>query len=164
MSTAPPGRGDARPGVAFRRAERGDLEPIVRMLANDPLGAGRERYQTPLPAPYLAAFDAIRTDPNQELVVACLGERVVGVLQLTFIPSLTYQGSWRAQIEGVRVDVEVRSEGIGRRLVAWAIDRARERGCALVQLTTDKARSEAVRFYERLGFVPSHEGMKLRLS
>ncbi len=149
--------------LSFRKAGRDDLPEIVRLLADDPLGAKRERYELPLPAGYLAAFDAIESDPNNELVVACLDERVVGVLQLTFIPYLTYQGTWRALIEGVRVDSGTRSAGIGKALFQWAIGRARERGCRLVQLTTDKSRADARRFYEALGFVASHEGMKLHL-
>jgi GNAT superfamily N-acetyltransferase len=95
--------------------------------------------------------------------VACQGARVVGVLQLTCIPSLTYQGGWRALIEGVRVDSGERSQGLGKTLFEWAIARARERGCHMVQLTTDKARPDAKRFYESLGFVASHEGLKLHL-
>jgi GNAT superfamily N-acetyltransferase len=152
------------PTISFRPANRDDLPLIVRMLADDPLGAKRERYETPLPESYMAAFDAIASDPNNELVVACLDSRVVGVLQITFIPCLTYQGGWRALIEGVRIASDIRSEGIGRRMFKWAIQRSRERGCRLVQLTTDKARPDALRFYEKLGFVASHEGMKLPLS
>jgi GNAT superfamily N-acetyltransferase len=149
--------------VSFRRAARGDLPVIVRLLADDPLGAKRERHETPLPASYLRAFEAIDADPNNELVVACLGEEVVGVLQLTFIPYLTYQGAWRALIEAVRIDSKRRSQGLGKAILEWAIARARERGCHVVQLTTDKARADAKRFYESLGFVASHEGMKLHL-
>ena len=149
--------------LSFRPAIRTDLTAIVRMLADDPLGAGRERFATPLPESYMAAFDAIASDRNNELVVACLGSNVVGVLQITFIPYLTYQGGWRALVEGVRIAAGVRSEGIGKRMLEWAIQRARERKCHLVQLTTDKSRPEALRFYEHLGFVASHEGMKLRL-
>ena len=134
------------------------------MLADDPLGAKRESFTSPLPASYYAAFDAVDRDPNNELVVAILSDRVVGVLQITFIPYLTYRGGWRALIEGVRVDASVRSGGIGKQLFEWAIARARERGCHLVQLTSDKARSDAIRFYENLGFVASHEGLKLHLS
>ena len=145
----------------FRRAARADVEDIVRLLADDPLGAKREEYALPLPEPYHAAFAAIDRDPNQELVVVELGGRVVGVLQLTYIPYLTYRGSRRALIEGVRVDSSLRSSGIGRRLFAWAIERAREQGCHMVQLTSDKTRPDAIRFYESLGFVASHEGMKL---
>lgn len=149
--------------VTFRRAGLGDLERIVQLLADDALGAKRERYELPLPASYLAAFDAIDADPNQELVAACRDGAVVGVLQITFIPYLTYEGGWRALIEGVRVDGAARSAGVGRAMVEHAIGRARERGCRLVQLTTDKARPDALRFYEALGFVASHEGMKLHL-
>jgi GNAT superfamily N-acetyltransferase len=147
----------------FRPATRGDLPAIVEMLADDPLGAQREADVSPLPASYGAAFDAIDADPNQELVVAEYGGAVVGVLQLTFIPSLTYRGGWRALIEGVRVAAALRSAGVGQRLFEWAIARARERGCHLLQLTSDKTRPEAIRFYERLGFVASHEGLKLPL-
>ena len=149
--------------VTFRRATRADLDPIVRMLADDPLGAKRETYVVPLPASYASAFQAIDSDPNQELAVATLGEEVVGVLQLTFIPSITYRGGWRALIEGVRVDGRMRGRGVGRSFFEWAIARARERGCHVVQLTTDKSRPEAKAFYEGLGFVASHEGMKLSL-
>ena len=149
--------------VSFRRARRAELPAIVRMLADDPLGARRERSATPLPAAYSAAFAAIARDRNNELVVAVAADVVIGVLQLTFIPSLTYQGGWRALIEGVRIDSRFRSGGLGRRLFEWAIGRAVERGCHLVQLTSDKARPDAIRFYESLGFVASHEGMKLPL-
>ena len=147
----------------FRRARAEDVPAIVHLLADDPLGRARERDERPLPPSYLEAFAAIDRDPNQELVVAFRDTEVVGVLQLTFMPSLTYQGGWRAQIEGVRVDARERSRGLGRALFEWAITRARERGCHLLQLTTDKTRPDARRFYEGLGFVASHEGMKLRL-
>ena len=150
--------------IEFRRALPGDLAAMVTLLANDPLGAQRECVQSPLPASYAAAFAAIDRDPNQELVVACRGPTVVGVLQLTFLPHLTYCGGWRAQIEGVRIAADERTRGLGRRMIAWAVERARMRGCHLVQLTTDKARPDAKRFYEALGFVASHEGMKLHLS
>lgn len=150
--------------LVFRRASRDDVAAIVRMLADDALGARREAFVSPLPASYYRAFAAIERDPNNELVVAELDGRVVGVLQMTFIPYMTYRGSWRALIEGVRVDSAARSSGVGRKLFTWAIDRARERGCHLVQLTSDKARPDAIRFYEGLGFVASHEGMKLHLS
>jgi GNAT superfamily N-acetyltransferase len=136
---------------------------IVRLLADDPLGAKRERYADPLPPAYYKAFAAIGADPNNELVVVELDGQVIGVLQLTFIPYLTYQGGWRALIEGVRIDSRFRSGGLGRRLFEWAIGRAAERGCHMVQLTSDKARPDAIRFYESLGFVASHEGMKLSL-
>lgn len=157
MTTTP-----TRPRHAIRRATAADLPAIVRLLADDPLGAAREADVVPLPDSYGRAFDAIDRDPNQVLVVVEGASReVLGVLQLTFIPSITYRGGWRAQIEGVRVSAARRAEGIGRALFEWAIACAADRGCHLVQLTTDKRRPEAVRFYERLGFVASHEGMKL---
>jgi GNAT superfamily N-acetyltransferase len=149
--------------LTFREAQLADLERVVQMLADDPLGSKRESSTTPLERGYLQAFASIEADPNNELVVVEREGVVVGVLQITFIPYLTYRGSWRALIEGVRVAAEARSLGIGRQLFLWAIDRARERGCALVQLTSDKARPDAIRFYQSLGFSPSHEGMKLQL-
>jgi ribosomal protein S18 acetylase RimI-like enzyme len=153
------------PPVVFRRARRDDLPAVVRLLADDVLGAGRETVSEPLLPAYLQAFDAIESDPNQTLAVAQGADgRVVGVLQLTFVPSLTHRGGWRAQIEGVRVAAALRSAGVGERMFEWAIDRARERGCRMVQLTTDRARPDAIRFYERLGFVASHVGMKLSLT
>jgi GNAT superfamily N-acetyltransferase len=148
----------------FRRATRGDLEDVVRLLADDPLGAKREEYVLPLPEPYHSAFEAIDRDPNNELVVVELDGRIVGVLQLTYIPYITYRGGWRALIEGVRVDASARSSGVGRKLFTWAIERARGKGCHMVQLTSDKTRPDAIRFYESLGFVTSHEGMKLHLN
>jgi GNAT superfamily N-acetyltransferase len=151
------------PDIDFRLATRGDLPAVVRLLADDPLGAIRESTAEPLDGGYLRAFEAIERDPNNELVVAGRGTDVVGVLQLTFIPSITYRGRWRALIEGVRVASQLRSAGVGRAMFEWAIDRAQQRGCHLLQLTSDKARPDAIRFYEQLGFVASHEGMKLRL-
>ena len=148
----------------FRRATRDDVPTIVRLLASDALGAKREAPGSPLPESYYQAFEAIDGDPNNELVVAEMQGRIIGLLQITFIPYMTYQGGWRALIEGVRIDSEVRSRGMGRTLFTWAIDRARQRGCHLVQLTTDKTRPDAIRFYESLGFVASHEGMKLHLT
>lgn len=151
-------------GLTFRPATREDLPAIVALLANDPLGAMRENPVLPLPASYEAAFAAIDQDPNNELVVVdTVDQAVAGVVQLTMIPHITYQGGWRAQIEGVRVAASLRSSGIGEQLFLWAIERARSKGCHLVQLTSDKARPDAIRFYEKLGFVASHEGMKLHL-
>ncbi|AZU64987.1 GNAT family N-acetyltransferase [Neobacillus mesonae] len=105
----------------------------------------------------------ITSDPNNELVVACEGNEVIGVQQITFTPYITYQGGWRATIEGVRTSASVRGKGVGTELIKWAIQRAESRGCHLVQLTTDKKRSNALRFYERLGFKGTHEGLKLKL-
>lgn len=149
--------------LTFRPATRADLPALVHLLADDPLGATREAAVDPLPVSYHEAYDAIARDPNNELTVVESHGVVVGMLQLTFIPYLTYKGSWRAQIEGVRVAAAHRSEGIGRRFFTWAIERARARGCHLVQLTSDKARPDAIRFYESLGFKASHEGFKLHL-
>lgn len=154
---------DAAQPLRMRRARAEDLDAIVRMLADDPLGSRRERYCTPLPDAYRRAFEAIERDPNQYLAVCCEDERVIGVLQLTFLPYLTYQGGWRALIEGVRTAAAARSQGIGRFMFEWAIAEARARGCHLVQLTTDKSRPDAQRFYRALGFEATHEGMKLHL-
>ena len=154
---------DASQTVSFREATDDDLPRIVGLLADDPLGSRRERFEDPLPPEYEAAFEVITRDPNNELIVACVGEEVVGVLQLTFIPGLSRLGSWRCQIEGVRVDGEHRSLGIGKRLLSWALTRARERDCRLVQLTTDKMRPEALKFYERFGFEATHLGLKLQV-
>ncbi|MBD8025928.1 GNAT family N-acetyltransferase [Ureibacillus sp. Re31] len=147
----------------FRIAEETDLDQIVQMLADDVLGSQRERYEQPLPVSYIEAFQAISADPNNELVVACIGDDVVGVLQITFTPYLTYQGGWRATIEGVRTASSMRGKGLGTELFKWAIERAKERGCHLLQLTTDKKRPDALRFYEKLGFEATHEGMKMKL-
>ena len=152
----------------IRPATSTDLPDIVRMLADDPLGAQRERFENPLPPAYSDAFHAIaRQDGNQILVAVKAdssgGDRVVGCLQLTIIPGLARLGTTRAQIDGIRVDTRHRGQGIGELLTRAAIDLAREAGCGLVQLTTDKSRQDAHRFYERLGFVASHEGMKLAL-
>lgn len=149
--------------IMFREAVEQDVDRIVEMLADDVLGKERERYTQPLPASYFAAFQAIDADPNNELVVAIEEDKIVGVQQLTFTPYLTHQGSWRATIEGVRTDSTVRGQGIGGQLIRFAIARAQERGCQLIQLTTDKQRPDALRFYEGLGFTPTHEGMKMKL-
>jgi GNAT superfamily N-acetyltransferase len=149
--------------LQFRPAIQTDLPVIVRMLAQDELGAQRERFETPLPEAYYAAFEAIAADPNQELIVADLDGEVVGTLQLTYLPTLSYQGGTRAQVESVRVLEQVRGRGIGARMMAWAIERARQRGCHLMQLTSHQSRADAHRFYERLGFTKSHIGMKIYL-
>ena len=131
------------------------------MLADDHLGSGREDA-TDLAA-YEAAFATIDADANNELLVACIGDDVVGTLQLTFTPSLSYRGSWRCTVESVRTVGALRGQGIGTALMQHAIGRARARGCALVQLSTHQTRPDAKRFYERLGFQPTHVGMKLPL-
>ncbi|HRQ66315.1 MAG TPA: GNAT family N-acetyltransferase [Xanthomonadaceae bacterium] len=149
--------------VSFRNPGVEDLPAILALLADDMLGAARELPgATPAPA-HLSAFAAIAADSNNELLVACQGGRTVGFLQITYIPGLSRQGAWRAQVEAVRIASDLRSQGIGRALMTEAIRRAGERGCRLVQLTTDKQRADAHRFYLQLGFVASHEGMKLAL-
>ncbi|HET7580133.1 MAG TPA: GNAT family N-acetyltransferase [Bacillales bacterium] len=150
-------------GNSFRMATEQDLDRIVYMLSNDILGSARERYEQPLPECYHKAFQAINADPNNELVVALWGEEMVGVQQITFTPYITRQGGWRATIEGVRIASSTRGKGVGSKMIRWAIERARERGCHIVQLTTDKQRKDALRFYEHLGFTASHEGLKLYL-
>jgi len=150
--------------VLFRPAAQSDLAEIVRMLSDDPLGAKREHYSSPLLPAYTHAFQSIESDPNNEIVLAVNhNDELLGFLQLTYIPNLTYQGRWRAMIEGVRVHADQRSRGIGQALVEYAIERARKRGCLMVQLTSDKSRAEALRFYTSLGFKATHEGFKLML-
>jgi len=150
--------------LIIRRAKQKDVPAIVELIANDELGRLRENFKTPLPEQYLNAFDKVNADQNQELMVR-LNETgdVIGTLQLSFIQYLTYQGGIRAQIEAVRVHENYRNKGIGQELIKWAIDRAEERGAHVVQLTTDKKRDTAVKFYEKLGFIASHKGMKLHL-
>lgn len=147
--------------MIFRKATIKDVPSIVQMIADDALGSKREKYTIPLPQTYYDAFERIDSDSNQELTVVEneVGE-VIGVFQMTFIPYLTYQGGIRAQIEGVRVHKSYRSQGIGKIIFQWAIQRAKERNAHLLQLTTDKKRPDAIRFYESLGFKASHEGMK----
>ncbi|MCX2720246.1 GNAT family N-acetyltransferase [Lentiprolixibacter aurantiacus] len=150
--------------VKIRPARKKDVSEIVSMLADDKLGSTREDFRDPLPKAYYEAFSRISTDPNQELMVVINDEgRVIGTLQLSLIPYLTYRGGTRAQIEAVRIHKDYRGKGIGKLVFKWCIERAREKGAHVVQLTTDKNRSEAIKFYEDLGFRASHEGMKLHL-
>jgi len=150
--------------LELRSAEEADLPTIVALLVDDPLGARREDASEELASGYRTAFQAIAADDNHDLLVADIEGYVVGVLQLSFIPHLTYKGGWRAQIEGVRVAEEVRSRGVGQALFDEAIARAKRKGCHLVQLTTDRRRPEALKFYLRLGFKATHDGLKLHLS
>jgi GNAT superfamily N-acetyltransferase len=145
----------------IRRARPEDIDAIVRMLADDQLGATRDDPGDL--QPYLRAFDEIDADPNQLLVVVAFGDKPVGTLQLTIIPGLARRGALRGQVEAVRIHADHRGTGLGADLVRWAIDESRRRGCALIQLTSDTSRTEAHRFYEHLGFVPSHTGFKLKL-
>jgi len=152
----------ANSAVTIRRARRDDVSLIVAMLADDPLGSGRERIEDPLPPCYFRAFEAVEKDPNIQLVVAEQGGAVVGCLQLCILPGLSSQGASRALIEDVRVATHCRSRGIGEQLVQWAVAQARSRECKLVELLTHNTRVDAQRFYKRLGFLPSHVGMTLR--
>src|ERR1044071_8964732 len=146
--------------VTLRPARRDDVAAIVAMLADDPLGRGRERIEDPLPASYFQAFDRVARDPNLALVVAeDDGGEVVGCLQLCILPGLSSQGASRALIEDVRVAGHCRSRGIGEQLVQWALAEARMKGCKLGELLTHNPRVDAQRFYKRLGFAASHVGM-----
>ena len=151
------------PQITVREACRDDLAAIVALLADDPLGATREHAGEGLPAAYYEAFDEIEADPRQTLLVAELAGRVVGTLQLSILPNLTYGGRRRAQVEGVRIAADARGRGIGRGLMEHAKKLARDAHCHMLQLTTNRQRAQAVRFYERLGFVDSHHGLKLYL-
>lgn len=150
--------------MIFRKASRNDVARIVEMIADDDLGKTRETYQIPLPGEYLTAFENLDTDNNQELIVVeNENSEIVGTLQLSFIQYLTYRGGIRAQIEAVRIGKDHRGKGIGKAMLEWAINRAKERNAHLVQLTTDKKRPKAIKFYENLGFQATHEGMKMKL-
>jgi ribosomal protein S18 acetylase RimI-like enzyme len=146
--------------LTFRAATAADLPAIVALIADDGLGRGREKPGLPLDQRYTAAFEAVERDPNQLLAVAERAGVVVGTLQLTFIPGVSRLGAWRGQIEAVRIAASERGSGLGQQMMQWAITECRARGCSLVQLTSDKSRDGAHRFYERLGFVASHEGFK----
>jgi ribosomal protein S18 acetylase RimI-like enzyme len=149
---------------AFRRATAADLPAIIALLADDPLGRLREDGSSPPGPRYVAAFAAIDADPNQLLAVVERDGEIIGCLQLSFIPGLSRLGMWRGQVESVRIAAGHRGGGLGRAMIEWAIEQCRARGCGMVQLTSDKSRADALRFYESLGFRASHEGMKLDLS
>jgi GNAT superfamily N-acetyltransferase len=147
--------------VNFRTARVGDVPLIVAMIADDTVSAARTGD---FGDEHRAAFEVIDADPNNELIVAELDGEVVGTMQLTYIPGISRRGALRMQIEAVRVASDLRGQGLGRKMMEWALDRGRARGCALVQLTTDKSRKDAHRFYDSLGFAASHEGYKLPLT
>jgi GNAT superfamily N-acetyltransferase len=149
--------------LRFRAAVGEDLPAIVHLLADDELGSLREREEVPLPQSYYEAFAGIEYDSNHQLIVAELDGKVIGTLHLMFLPSVSFQGGLRAQVESVRVDKECRNMGIGQAMMNFAIERARERGAHVIQLTTHLSRKDAHRFYEKLGFKGSHLGMKLDL-
>jgi ribosomal protein S18 acetylase RimI-like enzyme len=145
----------------IRKARREDVPHIVRLLANDPLGKQRESDQDPLPQPYYTAFSEIDTDKNNLLIVVEDGKKIIGTSQLTILTGLTYQGGKRGHIEGVRIDEAYRGQGIGKLMLEWLINKSRESGCHLVQLTMNKERTDTIEFYKKLGFIASHEGLKL---
>jgi ribosomal protein S18 acetylase RimI-like enzyme len=149
--------------LSFRHAKPDDLSGIVAMLAGDDLGRQREDPSIPTNPRYLDAFAEIDSDPNRLLVVAEDDGNLVGCLQISLIPGLSRLGMWRGQIESVRIASQYRGKGLGRTMFEWAIEECSQRGCGLVQLTTDKSRADAHQFYEALGFSASHEGMKLIL-
>lgn len=147
--------------INFRKAEHADVESIVQLLAADKLGKLREAYEKPIPNYYYKAFSEITADPNQYLMIVEHDTEIIGTFQLSFIQYLTYKGGRRAQLEAVRVKDSYRGKGIGAQILNWAINQAKENGAHLLQLTTDKQRPEALKFYENLGFKASHEGLKL---
>lgn len=149
--------------LTFRLATINDLADIVQMLADDTLGAGREKAGDTVSGKYITAFEKITADPNHELTIVEMDGEKVATFQLTFLQYLTYEGGLRAQIEAVRTASKYRGQGIGTKVFEYAINRAREKGCHMVQLTSDKQRPEAIRFYESLGFNATHEGMKIML-
>jgi GNAT superfamily N-acetyltransferase len=149
--------------ISIRRAREADIPAIVAMLADDELGRAREDVSLPLAQAYLDAFAQIDADPNQLLAVMTDGDDIIGTLQISFLTGLSLRGARRGQIEAVRVAAHRRGEGLGQRLFEWAIETCRERGCRVAQLTTDKSRLDAHRFYDRLGFKASHIGYKLKL-
>lgn len=148
----------AEAAIAIRKAAAADVAAIIAMLADDALGAQREDASLPLRDSYRSAFAAIDADPNQLLAVVEHDGEIIGCMQISFIPGLSRMGMWRGQIESVRIASHIRGGGVGRQMIVWAIEQCRERGCGLVQLTTDKSRSDALRFYQSLGFTDSHEG------
>jgi len=151
--------------MEIRKATLDDLPAIIEMLTDDEIGQTREDFKIPLPSSYVQAFEKIMADPNQELIAVKDEQgQVIGTMQLTFIQYLTYKGGIRAQIEAVRIKKGQRGLGLGKQMILWAIERAKERKAHLVQLTSDKKRDKAIHFYEELGFKASHEGMKLHLT
>ena len=149
--------------LSVRKMQLNDLPNILLLLADDELGKYREEISGEVHQNYIKAFNAINTDSNQFLAVFEKNNEIVGCLQLAFIPSLTRHGGLRGQIEGVRVSSKLRGKGYGRQMISWAIEKCRQQGCTLIQLTSDKSRKEAFHFYQNLGFSPSHEGFKMQI-
>lgn len=150
--------------LTFRETTELDLPLLVDMLADEEFGAQREDTSNPLNQSYSSAFGCITSDPNNELVVVETENKIVGMLQLTFIPYLTHIGSWRCLIEGVRIQNNFRGHGLGTKFFEWAINHAKKKGCSIIQLTSDKQRPDAIRCYKSLGFKATHEGFKLKLN
>ncbi len=149
--------------ISYREARQEDLPQLIEMLANDQLGATREDTSTPLNSAYQIAFKSINADPNNELIIVESGDQLIGMLQLTYIPYLSHTGAWRCLVEAVRVHKDCRGQGLGTEIFKWVIKQAKARKCYMIQLTSNKQRTEALRFYKKLGFTPSHEGFKLIL-
>lgn len=147
----------------IRPALEEDVPEIIRLIADDYLGRQRESFSLPLDDAYLKAFREIDADPNNELIVAEIDGEVVGTLQLTFTPTLSFRGGKRCTVESVRIDEKYRGKGIGREMMLWAIGRAKEKNCVSMQLTSHSSRERAHHFYEELGFSKTHVGMKLSL-
>ena len=147
-----------------RKMQKYDLGVVVNLLADDDLGQFRENAGEAVNADYIRAFEEISRDANQYAAIFEINGVVIGCLQITFIPGLSRRGCLRGQIEGVRVARNFRGEGYGAKMIAWAVSECRRRGCRMVQLTSDKKRENAIQFYKRLGFVSSHEGLKLNLN
>jgi GNAT superfamily N-acetyltransferase len=150
-------------GLRIREARAGDLEAIVRLHEEDSLGQHRDCWTLETRPAYEAAFAEIAASPGNTLYVAEEGGIVVGTFQLTFIPNLTGRGALRVKVESVKVAAARRSQGIGARMMAFAEEEARRRGARLLELTSNKARTDAHRFYERAGYVRTHEGFKKKL-
>ena len=148
--------------LIFRLATINDLSHIINMLADDTLGIKREKLETPISDSYIKAFEIITADPKQELTIVEKNGEIVGTFQLTFIQNISHQGGLRAQVESVRTHSSYRRQGIGVKVFEYIVNRAKEKGCVLLQLTTDKQRPDAIRFYEKLGFLATHEGMKIK--
>lgn len=149
--------------LVFREAIKSDIINLVNLLADDELGSQREDPALPTNQRYVDTFHSIEKDQNNELTVVECDDVLVGMLQLTFIPYLTHTGSWRCLIEGVRIAREFRGRGVGSKFINWSVQRAQQRNCSIVQLTSDKQRPGALKFYEGLGFEASHEGFKLKV-
>ncbi|MBT4989904.1 MAG: GNAT family N-acetyltransferase [Rickettsiales bacterium] len=150
--------------IKIRKASKEDVPDIVRIISDNPIGALREDFQENIPNSYYVAFDRIDQDINQLLVVAEIKSNIVGTLQISFISNMSVKGAYRALIEGMHVDSKYRGEGVGTFMMEWAINKARQKGCNIAQLTSNKERIDAHRFYSRLGFVATHEGFKLALT